>query len=441
MLAFAAAAPAFPQTAMPAPTAPAACAGPDIDDASLPGDGPASSGPREKADFAARYYSRAQEYRKCGEAALAGKNFDIAVGLDAANYTIRAERGAFRFSQGDLNGAIADWSEVISHEDNVPANFNMRFVYGNRARAYMQLGQYGEARDDLTAAIEKISNPQIDDKTKLVYRERRGEAYLHLGQYEPAADDFGFAVSLDVNSAKWKDDYWLGFARLNLGKPDLAIDALAKAEAGRREDSSPDAAALEVPIELAFGQAYVARKIDGDISRARTAFTAVLSKEPENTAASEALRTLPTPPPAPSFTGREPVFKEVVMPRGVSDLEHDALPVFCAAEDKNQYFDQIAVANQAVNDNIEAIRRYVGNDATDTGSLEQELQQYRDSQLLTRTERDEDAKLISQEIDRYNAMSRSYYVLGQRLLAFDRRVRGDATPLARCKDGVPVTTG
>jgi tetratricopeptide (TPR) repeat protein len=305
----------------------------------------------------------------------------------------------------------------------------------------MQLGQYGEARDDLNAAIERISNPQIDDKTKLVYRERRGEAHLHLGEYQAAADDFGFAVSLDANTAKWKDYYWLGFARLNLGEPGPAIDALTKAEAGRREDGSPDAATLEIPIELAFGQAYAARKADGDPSRARAAFEKVRSTDPENTAANEALRNLPTPPPAPSFAGREPVLRQVVMPRGVSDLERDPLPVFCAAEDKNSYYDQIAAATEAVNDDIVMIGKYVGNDAGDPGSLEQLLQQYRDTSVLTLSERNEYAKLISDEIDRYNAMSRSYYVLGQRLLAFDRRVRGDATPFARCKDGVPVAVG
>ena len=68
-------------------------------------------------------------------------------------------------------------------------------VYNERGAAHSFLGEYDDAIDDYTRAI------QLDPVFALAYR-NRGSSHAHKGEWEEAVSDYTTAIHLDHNDAK-----------------------------------------------------------------------------------------------------------------------------------------------------------------------------------------------------------------------------------------------
>ena len=92
--------------------------------------------------------------------------------------------------------------------------------YIDRGIAYAEKGQFDQAVDDFTKALE------IDPKSADTYY-YRGIAYVNKGQFHWAIDDFTKALEIDPKSADAY--YYRGIAHANKSQHDQAISDYTKA--------------------------------------------------------------------------------------------------------------------------------------------------------------------------------------------------------------------
>jgi tetratricopeptide (TPR) repeat protein len=164
------------------------------------------------------------------------------------------DRGTTRGSQGDLDGAIADYDQAIQLEPN----------YIN---AYFKRGLLRHSKGDLDGAIADYDQAIRLDPIYSLARLPRGEARYSKGDLDGAMADFDWAIQLYPKYALAYDAR--GLARKSKGDLDGAI---ADYDQAIRLD--PNFAAAYT----GRGLAYEAKK---DSVRARADFTAALAA-PEN---------------------------------------------------------------------------------------------------------------------------------------------------------------
>ena len=99
------------------------------------------------------------------------------------------DRGNKQYKNGDLNGAIANYSQAIRLDPKYAGAYLMRGI------AYTGLSQYDKAIADCNSAI------QIDPKSAEAYL-WRGIAYTGLSQYDKAIVDYNSAIQIDPKSAE-----------------------------------------------------------------------------------------------------------------------------------------------------------------------------------------------------------------------------------------------
>ncbi len=83
-----------------------------------------------------------------GNAALAKVEFDAAIGINPANPVLFAQRGLTRQESGDLDGAIADYSEVLR------LNPKDAGAYNRRGALWKAKGEPAKALADFDAALK-----------------------------------------------------------------------------------------------------------------------------------------------------------------------------------------------------------------------------------------------------------------------------------------------
>ncbi len=106
------------------------------------------------------------------------------------------ERALIKKKLGDVEGAIADYSNIISRTEHTFLD-----AYFNRAVAYKEIGQLTDALNDLNEILTYNSDDPITWKV-------RGNIHLLAGRYNQAIADFTKAI--DLNSE-------LGVAYFNRG--------------------------------------------------------------------------------------------------------------------------------------------------------------------------------------------------------------------------------
>ncbi|WP_026950717.1 tetratricopeptide repeat protein [Algoriphagus mannitolivorans] len=126
-----------------------------------------------------------------------------------ANSQTFKQRGFYRMSHEDLNGALEDFSKAIQKDSNDPENF---FYL---AWAYSRQKNWKKAEENYTQAIElEPTNPE--------YFLARGQSRFQNGQTEGALADFTLATSIDPDHAS--GHYHKGIAFQKLGKKELACE-------------------------------------------------------------------------------------------------------------------------------------------------------------------------------------------------------------------------
>lgn len=103
----------------------------------------------------------------------------------AAEYYARAEE---RFNSGDLDGALADYDDVLQLESrNVYAMVNRGVIWNIK-------GEYDKAFDDFGEAIRQNRN-HVEAWTN------RGKVWVKMGEYDKALDDYTEAIRRNPNYA------------------------------------------------------------------------------------------------------------------------------------------------------------------------------------------------------------------------------------------------
>jgi protein O-mannosyl-transferase len=97
-------------------------------------------------------------------------------------------RGIARKNAGDIQGALADYSQAIA------SNANYARAYLNRANVAFSAGQFEESLKDYNLSL------QLDSTQAQAYSSR-GSALASLNRLNPALEDFNRAIALDPNFA------------------------------------------------------------------------------------------------------------------------------------------------------------------------------------------------------------------------------------------------
>jgi tetratricopeptide (TPR) repeat protein len=122
---------------------------------------------------------------KAGDFKDAIENFSKLIEKDSQNQSAIWLRGLSYFESSNYNAAIDDFNKV-----DEASPFNHQMATEKRGNAYLNLGDYEHAVDELSESIK------IDGLNAELFR-RRAEAYKHLGKDEEAKFDNAVAESLN----------------------------------------------------------------------------------------------------------------------------------------------------------------------------------------------------------------------------------------------------
>lgn len=118
------------------------------------------------------------------------------------------QQGTRKARQNDLEGAIADFDQVILH------NPNYSQAYLNRGVTYRKLEKYQEAIADFDQVIRLY--PNVAE-----FYVARGGVYTLLGEHQKALADYSHAIRLNPN---WAEVYYnRGVVYKELGESQKAI--------------------------------------------------------------------------------------------------------------------------------------------------------------------------------------------------------------------------
>jgi tetratricopeptide (TPR) repeat protein len=167
--------------------------------------------------FTEAYNNLGVGYSMLGDSDRAIEQFDLAIktgGLAIAYYN----RGSIYYHQENFQRAVSDYSQAVDAESQNPT------FYQARADGYFFLCEYGQARDDLTKAIELLKG---DPEGRARALTNRGIANTRLADYVNAVQDYEMALDLDSNLAP--AHYNLAATYALMDETDTAVEALTKA--------------------------------------------------------------------------------------------------------------------------------------------------------------------------------------------------------------------
>lgn len=164
-------------------------------------------------DIAEYLYRRANAYEEIQEYAAALADYDAAIALRPNHDDTWLNRGLTRRRSGDIEGALADYAEVLRIN---PANPLART---NRAFIAIDLERYDEAIRDLKPQAEA-------DPDDWAANFNLGAAYAYNRQYDAARAAFEIAFA---NGLAWlTDEYASRMSVAGLGPSSLAPKDLAE---------------------------------------------------------------------------------------------------------------------------------------------------------------------------------------------------------------------
>ncbi|MBI4617708.1 MAG: tetratricopeptide repeat protein, partial [Planctomycetes bacterium] len=142
----------------------------------------------EEPTTAAAYNNRGLAREHQGDLAGAVADYTRAIELDPNYSRAYGNRGVARRAQGDVAGAVADFTRAIELDPSFAA------AYSNRGSARREQGDLAGAVADFTRAIE------LDPNFALAY-DNRGKARYVQGDLAGAVSDYTRATELDPNYA------------------------------------------------------------------------------------------------------------------------------------------------------------------------------------------------------------------------------------------------
>jgi tetratricopeptide (TPR) repeat protein len=116
------------------------------------------------------------------------KFFDAAVNADSMNFDARIKRGFVKGLEGDFQGEIIDYTQIISISPE------HKWSYISRSGAYNRVGKYEEAIADANKVIE------IDPQNSEAYN-NRGFSKKGLGDKEGACQDWSKSKKMGNSEA------------------------------------------------------------------------------------------------------------------------------------------------------------------------------------------------------------------------------------------------
>ena len=210
---------------------------------------------RLRPRFLAAYMEHAKTLAGSGDAERAGNIFDDAVRRFATQPLVFNNRGLHRQKQGQLDGAIADFSKAVE------LNPNYSVAFTNRGYVYLEKGDSASAEADFTRSLK--ANPGYSSVYGL-----RGAARLLQGQLDAAIKDYETRLKQDSRSAIAHAD--LGFAKCFAG--DYASALAAFDQAVKRDPT----------LDFLAPWQFLAITATNDVEQARTQFVRLLEKaEPD----------------------------------------------------------------------------------------------------------------------------------------------------------------
>ncbi|NQT07283.1 MAG: tetratricopeptide repeat protein, partial [Candidatus Omnitrophica bacterium] len=229
--------------------------------------------------FAQAYTNRGLAYVKKGELDRAMEDFNKAIELNSSSVMAYNNRGGIYAMQAEYAQAIADFTRALELDpDNKMAQDNLRgakrsklaeerkppeqaVTYFDRGVECMDLGEYDEAIENFTRAIE------LDPEVPPVAYNNRAIVYMKIGEYKKALEDFTRALELDPDDK---------MVQRNLG---IVREKLKKGEGGEGQKERPSE---EIIAKLRLGVSYLNK---GDLNKAIKVFTEIITPYPNYAAA------------------------------------------------------------------------------------------------------------------------------------------------------------
>ena len=141
---------------------------------------------RQKRREAVIHNNRGVAYANKGDYDLAVEAFTTAIAFKPDLTEAYGNRGVAYANIGDYDRAIIDYTNAITLNSNDAQSYN------NRGVAHYKNSNYDRAIVDYTKAIER--NPGF---AEAYYN--RAEAWLHLGEWENAKSNLTVAVTMGIN--------------------------------------------------------------------------------------------------------------------------------------------------------------------------------------------------------------------------------------------------
>ncbi len=158
--------------------------------------------------LAMRLVTRGQEKARQGDLQGALADYTLAIQLDPQNGRAHSQRGSARYKTGDWAGAVEDFTRAIQLGGGDAR------TYFNRGIARYRLGDYEGAVADYTHAL------RLDPHWALAYYSR-GNAYRQLDQPQQAIEDYSRA--LELNPEEVRAYFNRGVVRGQLGDAQGAV--------------------------------------------------------------------------------------------------------------------------------------------------------------------------------------------------------------------------
>lgn len=166
-------------------------------------------------------------YDPKGYFALVDSNYEKALIVNPANTDALFRRAMTRSANGDREGAIKDYDEIIRLEKSAkPTIYKMATVYNNKAYCLVELG-------NLEQALPLVNKALTLDKTESYIWDTSGELNYRLGQFQKCIDDMDNALMIQKNNNSY---FYRGLAKIKLGKKNEGCeDPKSSQELGKKE--------------------------------------------------------------------------------------------------------------------------------------------------------------------------------------------------------------
>lgn len=166
-------------------------------------------------------------YDAMGYFASIDSNYEKALTANPENTDALFRRAMTRSANGDREGAIRDYDEIIRLEKSAkPTIYKMSTIYNNKAYCLVQLGNLEQALPLVTKALEL-------DQTESYIWDTRGELNYKLGQFQKCIDDMDNALIIKKNNNSY---FYRGLAKIKLAKKTEGCEDLKLSqELGKKE--------------------------------------------------------------------------------------------------------------------------------------------------------------------------------------------------------------